>query len=196
MSAGERAAGSGLPPPSPAPFLDVPRPAAGLTPALADKLLVADGARRERPGAVAPSPLLARMQRFLPELAAANERLGGAGAGVVDSCVEIVERGEGRLGEESEHGISDEGSEVDDAAGLPVAFEEEEGSQARGMDAKGVGETSERRNTVGQSKVQMDIYIDGSLGELVKTEEESVAPRKLIEELPGSGAGDKLDDVD
>lgn len=207
-------------------------------------LLVSGDARREATAAVVPSPLLARMETFLPRLAEANARLPEERGG--GEMVEIVQAGEGVFGEggedaaggqrgdgeregaEGKRGVEEEEEEVEEdedevlSGGAGISFrveaeeedecgdgseessesEESEGSEVGEEGGKKLGERrgsgsgmerGKRRKTAGQGSgnraVQMDIYIDGSLGELVQNEGDAAPQKKLIEDLSSASGG-------
>lgn len=171
-------------------------------------LRVTADAAPQRPdmGGVAPSPLLARMQAFLPQLAAANEALVG-GEGGSEGCVEIIAPGEaenggdvmeveGAVGEredgegerEDDGGEDDEGDQDDGEGegGFSVRVEGGENSEedcgVEGKEGEGTLEGSNRA-------VHMDLYVDNTFGELVSSDKDLGAKPSLIEEVPSSGRG-------
>lgn len=89
-------------------------------------------APRPATAAVAPSPLLARMQEFLPQLAAANAQLGEGDGSTGDGCVEIVAAGggAGSMGGAGSSGGADGAGGSATEGGRNDGSEEGDGSQA------------------------------------------------------------------
>lgn len=166
-------------------------------------LRVTADAAPQRPdmGGVAPSPLLARMQAFLPQLAAANEALAG-GAGCAEGCVEIIAPGEAEDGREmmEVEGPVGEGEDDVGEAGDDEAEEDEgEGDAGFSVRVEGCEESDEECGVDGEEgegtreesnrAVHMDLYVDNTFGELVASEKDLGSKPSLIEEVPSGGPG-------
>jgi hypothetical protein len=134
---------------------------------------------------VAPSPLLARMQDFLPRMAAANAGLPSDGTADTQSCVEIMDK--------------DDVSTSDSVGGSCTVIEPRPSPHgpSPGQDTnvgfsldKVVKETAERHSSADDAVV-MDLYVDNTCGELVARDEFARPGKPLIVEL-ADGQADEI----
>jgi hypothetical protein len=128
---------------------------------------------------VAPSPLLARMQDFLPRMAAANADLPSGGTADTQSCVEIMDKDD----------ASTSDSVVGSCRASGLETRPSPHGRSPGQDTnvgfsldKVVKETAERHSSADDAVV-MDLYVDDTCGELVARDEDARPGKPLIVEL-------------
>jgi hypothetical protein len=143
-------------------------------------------------GPVEPSALLARLECFLPQMAAANAALPAASIG---QCVDIVHKGTAADIDDNDDANANSSSGMEFISGTAVAGgadNDEDGVEGGKLDGEDVGENGDvrvcaARSTAGRppdvKSVHMDLYIDNALGELVPNEEDAAPRRPIIEEL-------------
>jgi hypothetical protein len=143
-------------------------------------------------GPVEPSTLLARLELFLPQMAAANAALPAASIG---QCVDIVHKGTAADIDDTDDANANSSSSLEvgtGTAGADGVLNDEDGVEDGKADGEDVGESGDvhvdaAMSTAGRSpdvkSVHMDLYIDNALGELVPNEEDAGPRRPIIEEL-------------
>jgi hypothetical protein len=148
--------------------------------------------RSQTAQAMAPSPLLERMQNFLPLMAAANAALPDERAPGGTTCVEILEQSGGAS--PNSRPISG----IDHEATAPI---EQTAASSTSLPACGtashhmesVSHVALEKMTSGEGDVLMDLYVDISCGELVGREEEARPIRPRIVEISNDEASKPLD---
>lgn len=124
-----------------------------LPPSLQNLLTITNPDGTPRTTKVTPSPLMSRLQHFLPEMAAANARLSP------------------KAGEDS---VSIQKIEPQKSADALNEIVKNDGKCKIPLQEEGQRETDPKRKdgNVGESAVMMDLYVDESLGELVSSGEQ------------------------
>jgi hypothetical protein len=135
---------------------------------------------------VAPSPLLARMQDFLPRMAAANADLPSNGTADTQSCVEIMDK--------DDASTSASVGGCGRASGLearPSLHSHSSGHDANiGFSLDEVPNETAGRHSSEDDAVVMDLYVDNTCGELVARDEDARSANPLIVELAGEQANE------
>jgi hypothetical protein len=135
--------------------------------------------------AMGPSPLLARMQDFLPLMAAANAALPEKSASG-GTCVEILHQGGGESPKRRPI------PNLNQEATSPVEQTRESPSgPADGTPA--ISHDALDKMAAGEGDVLMDLYVDNTCGELVSRQEDAGPIRPRIVEISSGLASKDLD---